>query len=207
MAGAADRVHPPLPAERSGAVAGFSRRPHPTACAGCRSAPSGGHHRRGALVLRLWLASDAPDADIAVKLVDLHPANEDYPDGFAMNLTEGLLRLRYRDSWERPALMTLGETYLVSIPLFPIANLFKRGHQLRLDITGSNFPPFDVNPNSGEPEGSFERPRRATTRVFAGSTPPSQVILPVLPAGGRSAPQLRLFVESPLSHHLCATRA
>jgi putative CocE/NonD family hydrolase len=138
----------------------------------------------GSIELRLWLASDAPDADIVVKLIDMHPANEDYPDGFAMNLTEGLLRLRYRDSWEQPALMIPGETYQVSIPLFPIASLFKRGHRLRLDIAGSNFPHFDVNPNSGEPEGSFERPQRATTRVFVDSTRPSHVILPIIPAGG-----------------------
>src|SRR5205823_4349217 len=93
---------------------------------------------------------------------------QDYPHGFAMNLCEGLLRLRYRESWEAPRLMTPGEVYAVTIELFPTANLFRRGHRLRLDIAGSNFPPFDVNPNSGEPEGSAAQPlirmAAATTR-------------------------------------------
>src|SRR5262249_52186194 len=114
---------------------------------------------------------------------DEHPPNEDYPEGFAMNLTEGLLRLRYRDSWETPSVMRDGAVYQVSIPLFPVANLFKAGHRLRLDIAGSKFPHFDVNPNSGEPEGSFERPRRATTRIFADVGRPSHLVLPIIPTG------------------------
>ena len=135
----------------------------------------------GPVELRLWIASDAPDADMLAKLVDVHPPNADYPDGFAMNLCEGLLRLRYRDSWEAPRLMTPGEVYAVTIELFPTANLFRRGHRLRLDIAGSNFPHFDVNPNSGEPEGSAAHPRRATTQVFTDGTRPSHLVLPVIP--------------------------
>ena len=135
----------------------------------------------GPVELRLWIASDAPDADVHAKLVDVHPPNQDYPHGFAMNLCEGLLRLRYRESWEAPRLMTPGEVYAVTIELFPTANLFRRGHRLRLDIAGSNFPHFDVNPNSGEPEGSAAHPRRATTQVFTDGTRPSHLVLPVIP--------------------------
>jgi putative CocE/NonD family hydrolase len=102
----------------------------------------------GPVTLRLWIASDAPDTDFTAKLIDVYPPTVDYPHGFAMNLTEGLLRVRYRDSWERPALMTPGEVYAITIELFPVANLFGRGHRLRLDISSSNFPHFDVNPNS-----------------------------------------------------------
>jgi uncharacterized protein len=137
----------------------------------------------GPIELRLWVASDAPDADIHAKLVDVHPPNQDYPHGFAMNLCEGLLRLRYRESWEAPRLMMPGEVYAVTIELFPTANLFRRGHRLRLDLAGSNFPHFDVNPNSGEPEGSAEHPRRATTRIFTDATRPSHLVLPVIPPG------------------------
>ena len=79
--------------------------------------------------------------------------------------------------------MVPGEVYQVTIELFPIANLFRRGHRLRLDLAGSNFPHFDVNPNSGEPEGSAEQPRRATTRIFADRSRPSQLVLPVIPGG------------------------
>ena len=135
----------------------------------------------GSLELRLWLASDAPDADLHAKLIDQYPPSRDHPDGFAMNLCEGVLRLRYRDSWSDPALMTPGAVYAVTVSLFPVANLFRRGHRLRLDIAGSNFPHFDINPNSGEPEGSFERPRVAANRIFADRSRPSHLVLPVIP--------------------------
>ena len=135
----------------------------------------------GPITLRLWIASDAPDTDFAAKLIDVYPPSGDYPQGFAMNLTEGLLRTRYRDSWERPAPMVPGEVYAITIELFPVANLFCRGHRLRLDISSSNFPHFDVNPNSGEPEGAWQRPRIAHNRVFAEAARPSHLLLPVIP--------------------------
>jgi uncharacterized protein len=135
----------------------------------------------GPIKLRLWVSSDASDADIHAKLVDVYPPSPDWPEGFAMNLCEGLLRLRYRDSWEAPRLMERGEVYAVTIELFPVANLLRRGHRLRLDLAGSNFPHFDVNPNSGESEGSGAHPRRAITRIFADRSRPSHVVLPVIP--------------------------
>jgi putative CocE/NonD family hydrolase len=135
----------------------------------------------GPVALHLWLACDMPDADIHAKLVDVHPPNQDYPDGFAMNLTEGVLRLRYRESWERPSLMTPGEVYAVTVELFPTANLFRRGHRLRLDLAGSNFPHFDINPNSGEAEGSAHHPRIARSRIFVDRSRPSHLILPIIP--------------------------
>lgn len=133
----------------------------------------------GPIKLRLWIASDGPDADIHAKLVDLYPPSDDYPDGFAMNLSEGLLRLRYRDSWEAPAPLEPGRPYAVTVAMFPCANLFKRGHRLRLDLAGSNFPHFDINPNSGEPEGSMDHPRRATTTIFVDAARRSHLVLPV----------------------------
>jgi uncharacterized protein len=138
----------------------------------------------GPLELRLWLAGDGPDADLHAKLVDLYPPSEDYPHGFAMNLSEGLLRLRYRDSWEAPTLLEPGRVYAVTVAMFPCGNLFKRGHRLRLDLAGSNFPHFDVNPNSGEPEAAMERPRRALTRIFVDAARPSHLVLPVIPPRG-----------------------
>jgi putative CocE/NonD family hydrolase len=137
----------------------------------------------GPLELHLWVASDGPDADIHAKLVDVYPPNRDYPQGFAMNLSEGLLRLRYRDSWGEPSPMQPGQIYPVTIAMFPVANLFRRGHRLRLDIAGSNFPHFDVNPNSGEPDGSSERPRKATTQIVVDRGRASFMTVPVLPAG------------------------
>jgi uncharacterized protein len=135
----------------------------------------------GPITVRLWIASDAPDTDFTAKLIDVYPPNADFPHGFAINLTEGLLRVRYRDSWEQPALMVPGEVYAITIELFPIANLFCRGHRLRLDISSSNFPHFDVNPNSGAPEGAWGQPRIARNRVFVDATWPSHIQLPVIP--------------------------
>jgi putative CocE/NonD family hydrolase len=126
----------------------------------------------GPVTAELWIASDAPDTDFTARLIDLYPPSADYPDDFAMNLTEGLLRVRYRDSWEHPALMSPGAVYAITIELFPVANLFRRFHRLRLDISSSNFPHFDVNPNSGEPEGSWLHPRPARNRIFAASERP-----------------------------------
>ena len=134
----------------------------------------------GPVTVRLWIASDGPDTDFTAKLIDVHPPNEDYPEGFAMNLSEGILRARYRDSWEEPSPIVPGEVYAITIELFPTGDLFARGHRLRLDISSSNFPHFDINPNSGEPEGSMEHPRVAHNRVFVDAAHPSHVILPII---------------------------
>jgi hypothetical protein len=140
----------------------------------------------GPVELRLWVAADGADADIHAKLIDQHPPTGDDPDGFAMNLCEGVLRLRYRDSWERPTPLVPGTVYAVTVSLFPVANLFVPGHRLRLDIAGSNFPHFDVNPNSGAAEGSMAGARIAHTRVFADRARPSHLLLPVIPRRGDS---------------------
>jgi uncharacterized protein len=137
----------------------------------------------GPVEVKLWIATDGPDADIHAKLIDLYPPSDDWPDGFAVNLCEGVLRLRYRDSWENPTLLEPGRAYAVTVAMFPCANLFKRGHRLRLDLAGSNFPHFDINPNSGEPEGAMARPRRAITTIFVDAARPSHLLLPVIPKG------------------------
>ena len=92
--------------------------------------------------------------------------------------------MRYRDSWEQPVLMVPGEVYAITIELFPVANLFCRRHRLRLDISSSNFPHFDVNPNSGEPESAWQHPRIARNRIFVEATRPSHILLPVVPPTG-----------------------
>jgi len=136
----------------------------------------------GAIEARLWIASDAPDTDFTIKLLDVYPPNEDYPQGFAMNLTDGILRCRYRDSWLRPRLMEPGQIYAIRIEAFPTSNLFKAGHRIRIDVSSSNFPHFDFNPNSGEPEGKATRMQIANNRVYVDADHPSHVLLPVIPA-------------------------
>jgi hypothetical protein len=130
----------------------------------------------------LWVSSNCPDTDFTVKLIDVYPPSADYPEGYAMNLTDGILRARYRDSWERPTLMNPGEVYEICIDAFPISNLFKRGHRIRVDISSSNFPHFDVNPNTGEPEGNSQLCRVATNRIFLDASRPSHVVLPFIPS-------------------------
>jgi putative CocE/NonD family hydrolase len=142
----------------------------------------------GPITVRLWADSSCPDTDFTAKLIDVYPPNEDYPHGFAMNLTDGILRLRYRGSWEQPKLMTPGEIVTIEITPFPTSNLFAAGHRIRLDISSSNFPHFDVNPNTGAPEGTGQTARVATNRVYMDGARPSHVVLPVIP-GGRERPR------------------
>jgi putative CocE/NonD family hydrolase len=135
----------------------------------------------GPVVVNLWVSSSAPDTDFTAKLIDVYPANADYPSGFAMNLTDGILRARYRRSWERPELMAPGTVYQVRIDAFPTSNRFVRGHRIRLDISSSNFPHFDPNPNTGESEGRWRSRQAATNRIYLDAARPSHVVLPVIP--------------------------
>lgn len=134
----------------------------------------------GPIVAELWISSDGPDTDFTIKLIDLYPPSADYPDGYAMNLTDGILRCRYRESWEHPSMMTPGKVYKVRIEAFPTSNLFKAGHRIRLDISSSNFPHFDINSNTGEPEGRWRRMRTAMNTVHLDAKRPSHVILPIV---------------------------
>jgi len=138
----------------------------------------------GAIEAKLWISSDAVDTDFTIKLLDVYPPGEDYPQGYAVNLTDGILRCRYRQSWSDPTLMTPGEVYAIKIDAFPTSNLFKRGHRIRLDVSSSNFPHFDVNPNTGAPEGTGLPRRVARNTVYMGAARASHVVLPVVPARG-----------------------
>jgi len=135
----------------------------------------------GAVTASLWISSDCPDTDFTFKLIDVYPPNADYPEGYAMNLTDGILRVRYRTSWEQPELMEPGRLYQIRIEAFPTSNLFMRGHRIRIDISSSNFPRFDCNPNTGEPEGEAGPARVATNRIHLDQDHPSFVTLPVIP--------------------------
>lgn len=138
----------------------------------------------GPLVVRLWISSDSPDTDFTAKLVDVYPPSDDYPDGFAMNLTDGIVRCRYRDSWEETSVMEPGVVYEVSVEAFPTSNLFKAGHRIRLDVSSSNYPHFDLNFNTGEPEGQATRSRVATNTVWMDRVRASHAVLPVVPTAG-----------------------
>jgi putative CocE/NonD family hydrolase len=126
----------------------------------------------GPIVAHLRVSSDCPDTDFTAKLVDV------YPDGTALNLCDGIRRTRFRNGYAREELMEPGRVYEVVVELGPTSNLFMPGHRIRIDVSSSNFPRFDVNPNTGEPLG------RETHRRVAHNTlhPGSHVVLPVVPA-------------------------
>jgi len=137
----------------------------------------------GPVVIRLWVSSSAPDTDFTAKLLDVHPATPDHPQGFAMNITDGILRCRYRDAPDAPRMLERGAVVEIAIEPMPTSNLFKAGHRIRLDVSSSNFPRFDVNPNTGAPEGSDGPRVEATNRVHLGASRASHVVLPLVAAG------------------------
>jgi putative CocE/NonD family hydrolase len=136
----------------------------------------------GPVEARLFVSTDARDADFTVKLVDVHPATQDDPDEFHMNLCDAVLRLRFRDGIERATTVEPGRVYEIAIELPPTANRFKAGHRIRLDVASSSFPQYDVNPGTGEPLGRHTRRVAARNAVHVGPSHPSRLILPVMPA-------------------------
>src|SRR5215467_4896143 len=128
----------------------------------------------GPVTLDLWVSTSAVDTDITAKLVDVAP------NGFAQNLTEGILRLRYRNSPEKPEALEPGAVYEVTVDLWATSNVFLAGHQIRLEISSSNFPRFDRNLNTGEDQARATRMVKATTAVVHDGDHPSALILPVV---------------------------
>ncbi len=127
--------------------------------------------------VRLRIASSAVDTDFTAKLIDVHPPNEDYPDGYDMLINDSIIRCRYRDGFEQEEPMEPGREYDVTIRLPPTSNLFAAGHRIRIDVSSSNFPRLERNPNTGEPIGRHTHQVVAEQTVFGGS-----VTLPVVPA-------------------------
>ncbi len=135
----------------------------------------------GPLTVKLWISSTAVDTDFTVKLLDVHPPNGDYPQGFAMNVTDSIQRARYRNSRERAEFLEPDVPTPITIEMYPTSNVFARGHRIRLDVSSSNFPRFDVNPNTGEPLGRHTRLEVAHNTVFHEPSRPSHIVLPVIP--------------------------
>lgn len=135
----------------------------------------------GPLVAHVWVSSSAVDTDFTVKLIDVHPPNEDYVDGYAMNLSDGIIRARYRAGFERAVLMTPGEVYRLRIEMYPTSNLFKQGHRIRVDISSSNYPTYDVNPNTGDSPMAGGKCIVAENCVRCEASNPSHIVLPIVP--------------------------
>ncbi|MGC8487218.1 MAG: CocE/NonD family hydrolase, partial [Clostridia bacterium] len=138
----------------------------------------------GPVTITLYVSSDAPDTDFTAKLIDWYPESSDYPEGYALNITDGITRLRFREGVDEERPVPPGTVVPVTLNLYPSANRFAAGHRIRLDVSSSNFPRFDLNPNSGEPVGQGRVARAAVNRIHLGPAHPSALELTVLPAGG-----------------------
>jgi len=128
----------------------------------------------GPVTVTLWAASTAPDTDFTAKLVDVDPA------GYARNLTDGIIRARYREGTDKPLLIEPGRVYPYQIDLGATSNLFRAGHQIRLEISSSNFPRFDRNPNTGHAFGADADLQTAMQTIYHEQTWPSHVVLPIM---------------------------
>ena len=131
----------------------------------------------GPVSARLWVSTDGPDTDFTAKLIDVYPPTLNYPHGAAINITDSIMRLRFRNGFEREEPAVRGEVYCISFQLYPTANRFAKGHRIRLDISSSNFPRFDVNPNTGGPPGKERKKRVAVNTIFYGASRQSCITL------------------------------
>jgi putative CocE/NonD family hydrolase len=135
----------------------------------------------GPLAVKLWASSNARDTDFTVKLVDVYPPNSDYPEGVDLNVEDGIVRARYRNNLDHEEFLEPGKPYEFTIEMYPTSLVFKRGHRIRLDVSSSNFPRFDVNPNTGEPLNDNRRWRTAQNTIYSDADHPSSLILPTIP--------------------------
>lgn len=135
----------------------------------------------GPVEVVLYASSSAVDTDFTAKLVDVYPPSEAFPSGFDMNISDALVRASYRDDRKTRDLIVPGNVYRLTIRPFSTANVFKKGHRIRVDISSSNFPRFDVNPNTGEPLGQHRRMIKADNTVYHERSRASHIVLPVVP--------------------------
>ena len=129
----------------------------------------------GPVRLEFFAASTAADTDFTAKLVDVSP------EGSAINLTEGILRAKYRDSQETPTPLVPGKIYPLTIDLWATSNVFRAGHRLRLEVSSSNFPRFDRNLNTGESAATSAKFATATNTILHDAAHPSALVLPIVP--------------------------
>ena len=129
----------------------------------------------GYIELVLVASSSAPDTDFTGKLIDVAP------DGTARTLTDGILRARYRDGFERPELLRPGVPTELRVDLLATSNVFLPGHRIRVEVSSSNFPRFDRNPNTGAPFATGAETRVARQTIHHDATHASYVVLPVVP--------------------------
>ena len=135
----------------------------------------------GPIHVELFASSNRTDTDFTAKLIDVYPPSTDWPEGYDLNITDAIIRGRYRATRDHAVMLVPGKVYTFPIDPFPTANVFKKGHRIRVDISSSNFPRFDANPNTGEPLGLSRRMVTADNTIHFSATYPSRVVLPLAP--------------------------
>ena len=133
----------------------------------------------GPIEMHLFAASTSVDTDFTAKLIDVYPPGTEHPEGLAFNITDSIIRARYRNGWTEPEFMTPGQPYEFVFKLYPTSNVFKKGHRIRLDISSSNWPRFDVNPNTGGPLGREQKYELAHQTIYHDADCPSHIVLPL----------------------------
>lgn len=125
--------------------------------------------------IRVFLSSSAVDTDLSVRLTDV------YPDGSSYLMAEGMLRVRYRQSRTKSKMLEPGEGYQIDFESWPTSIVFNRGHRIRVAVTSSNYPRFDINPGTGKPWQSIEESVKQVNRIFCSAQQASHITLPVVP--------------------------
>jgi len=133
----------------------------------------------GRMKARIWVSTDVPDTDLNVTIVDVHP------DGRAFPIQESLLRLRYRDGFDRPKMMETGKIYPIDLDMLVGSNYFHKGHQIRIEVTSSNFPTYGRNLNMGLNNALTTEYQSANVKVYHGPQTPSYIELPFIASGER----------------------
>jgi hypothetical protein len=128
----------------------------------------------GRVVAKVFVASGAKDTDLSVRLSDV------YPDGRSMLMAEGMLRLRYRGGFEKPQPLEPGRTVEVTVDCWSTSVIFNKGHAVRVAVTSSNTPRYDVNPGTGEPWTDGCATVVQQNRILCAGAQASHVLLPVV---------------------------
>jgi len=130
----------------------------------------------GHAAAKIHVSSSAVDTDLSVRFCDV------YPDGKSYLMAEGMLRLRYRDGFVTPKPLTPGQAVEVTVDCWPTSIVINKGHRIRVTVTSSNHPRFDVNPGTGKPGVEGGKTVKQTNRIYCGGKRPSRIFLPVVPA-------------------------
>lgn len=136
----------------------------------------------GRLIAKVWASSNSLDTDSTAKLIDVYPPNSSFPAGVDLNIADSIVRARHRNGHGKAELLKPGQHYEFTIEMYPTSLAFQRGHRIGLDISSSNFPRFDINPNTGEPLNDNRRWQIAENTIYLDVKHPTRIVLLVIPA-------------------------